>query len=65
MQEGRWATRLLNEIGAARAAIAAGYLNLWRSGGRPGEEGLEETPRAGNPEEVRTAREPSSETEQP
>lgn len=46
-------------------AIAAGYLTLWRSGARPGEEGLKETPRTGNSGEVPTAREPSSETEPP
>ena len=30
MEEGRWATRVLDEIGSARAAIAANYLALWR-----------------------------------
>ena len=30
MEEGRWAARVLSEIGAARAAIAASYLRLWR-----------------------------------
>lgn len=33
MEEGRWAARLLSEIGSARAAIAASYLNLWRTSG--------------------------------
>lgn len=33
MEEGRWAARLLSEIGSARAAIAASYLSLWRTGG--------------------------------
>lgn len=30
MEEARWAARVLSEIGAARAAIAASYLRLWR-----------------------------------
>jgi hypothetical protein len=34
MEEGRWASRLLSEIGSARAAIAASYLSLWRTSGR-------------------------------
>jgi len=33
MEEGRWAARLLSEIGSARAAIAASYLSLWKTGG--------------------------------
>jgi hypothetical protein len=44
MVEHGWATRVLSEIAAARAAIAASYLRLWgseterevASGGRPG-----------------------------
>jgi hypothetical protein len=34
-----WATRVLEEVAAARAAIAASYLRLWRSGAghAPGE----------------------------
>ena len=35
MEEGRLAARLLSEIGAARAAIAASYLSLWRGDARP------------------------------
>lgn len=35
MEEGRWAARVLSEIGAARAAIAANYLRLWRADGHP------------------------------
>jgi hypothetical protein len=30
MEEGSWAARVLSEIGAARAAIAASYQALWR-----------------------------------
>jgi hypothetical protein len=33
MEEGRWAMRLVSEIGSARAAIAASYLRLWRTAG--------------------------------
>jgi hypothetical protein len=32
MEEARWAARVLSEIGSARAAIAASYLSLWRTG---------------------------------
>jgi hypothetical protein len=64
MDDGRWATRLVSEIGSARAAIVASYLNLWR-GGRPGEEELEKPPRTGNPEEeAPVPSEPPSQTDQ-
>jgi hypothetical protein len=55
MEEGRLASRLLGEIGSARAAIAASYLSLWRSNGTLDEEhqaepsppiDLEQTPHA-------------------
>jgi hypothetical protein len=52
MEEGRWATRLLSEIGSARAAIAASYLNLWRTSARPGKEKLEQSPCTGDSGEV-------------
>jgi hypothetical protein len=34
MEEGRWAARVLSEIGSARASIAANYLALWRKAGQ-------------------------------
>jgi hypothetical protein len=50
MEEGRWAARVLSEIGSARASIAANYLALWRKAGQlsdaeqsaPGAAGAEE-----------------------
>jgi hypothetical protein len=34
MEEGKWAARVLSEIGSARESIAASYLALWRKAGQ-------------------------------
>lgn len=52
MEEGRWAARLLSEIGSARAAIAASYLSLWRTGGSLSEEQRDELPPVVSPEDA-------------
>jgi hypothetical protein len=59
--------RLLSEIGSARAAIAASYLSLWRSGGTLEEEEPEGRSPAGSPEETPAPppSKPSPKTEHP
>jgi hypothetical protein len=52
MEEGRLAARLLNEIGSARAAIAASYLSLWRSAGSVSREDQDGSPPAVDPDDA-------------
>ena len=64
MEEGRLAARLLSEIGSARAAIAASYLNLWRTGtGRPDLQRDEPEAVRGQPQEETAPSSPSTTTE--
>ena len=64
MEEGRWAARLLSEIGSARAAIAASYLNLWRTGaGLRDLQPDEPEAAAGEPHEATSPSPPSTTTE--
>lgn len=44
MEEGSWAARVLSEIGAARAAIAGSYRELWREATDPSMDEQSEPP---------------------
>ena len=64
MEEGGLAARLLSEIGSARAAIAASYLNLWRTGsGLPELQRDEPEAVPGEPHEETSPSPPSPTTE--